>query len=100
MASVWPSTPRAPGSGASGWQTRTAVTWCKFPTKDRLAFRWSPDSQKIAFAMKDPGGLWGVYIADTSTRVPHKLPTNVREISDPEWSHDGNWIYFRGYEGV
>jgi len=62
--------------------------------------RWSPDSQKIAFAMKDPGGLWGVYIADTSTRVPHKLPTNVREISDPEWSHDSNWIYFRGYEGV
>jgi Tol biopolymer transport system component/DNA-binding winged helix-turn-helix (wHTH) protein len=62
--------------------------------------RWSPDSQKVAFEMKDRDGLWGVYIADVSERVPHKLPTNVREISDPEFSHDGKWIYFRGYGGV
>jgi Tol biopolymer transport system component len=32
--------------------------------------------------------------------MPHKLSTNVREISDPEWSHDGRWIYFRGYGDV
>ena len=62
--------------------------------------RWSPDSQKIAFAMKNSDGLWHVYTADISDRVPHKLQTNVPETTDPEWSHDGKWIYFRGYEGV
>jgi len=62
--------------------------------------RWSPDSQKVAFQMKGSNGLWGVYIADVSDRVPHKLPGKVRETSDPEWSHDGKWIYFRGYEGI
>jgi len=62
--------------------------------------RWSPDSQKVAFQMKDRNGLLGVYLADVSDRVPHKLATNVHETTDPEWSHDGKWIYFRGYEGV
>jgi Tol biopolymer transport system component len=62
--------------------------------------RWSPDSQKIAFQMKDREGLWGVYVSNISDRVPHKLPTRVRETSDPEWSRDGKWIYFRAYEGV
>ena len=62
--------------------------------------RWSPDSQKVAFQMKDRNGLVGVYLADVSDRVPHKLATNVHETTDPEWSHDGKWIYFRGYEGV
>jgi Tol biopolymer transport system component/DNA-binding winged helix-turn-helix (wHTH) protein len=62
--------------------------------------RWSPDSQKIAFQMKDREGLWGVYVTNISDRVPHKLPTKVRETSDPEWSRDGKWIYFRAYEGV
>ena len=61
---------------------------------------WSPDSQKIAFEMIEPNGLVGVYTADISDRVPHKLKTNVRESSDPFWSHDGKWIYFRGFEGV
>ena len=60
---------------------------------------WSPDSQKIAFEI-EPNGLVGVYTADISNRVPHKLKTNVRESSDPFWSHDGKWIYFRGFEGI
>ena len=62
--------------------------------------RWSPDSQKIAFDMIDPSGLVGAYIADISDRVSHKFETNVRESSDPFWSHDGKWIYFRGFEGI
>jgi Tol biopolymer transport system component/DNA-binding winged helix-turn-helix (wHTH) protein len=62
--------------------------------------RWSPDSQKIAFAMIEPSGLVGAYTADISDRVSHKLKTNVRESSDPFWSHDGKWIYFRGFEGI
>ncbi|MGA8232744.1 MAG: winged helix-turn-helix domain-containing protein [Candidatus Acidiferrales bacterium] len=61
---------------------------------------WSPDSQKIAFAMIEPSGLVGVYTADISDRVSHKLKTSVWESSDPFWSHDGKWIYFRGFEGI
>jgi Tol biopolymer transport system component/DNA-binding winged helix-turn-helix (wHTH) protein len=62
--------------------------------------RWSPDSRKIAFDMIEPSGLVGAYTADISDRVSHKLNTNVRESSDPFWSHDGKWIYFRGFEGI
>jgi hypothetical protein len=62
--------------------------------------RWSPDSQKIAFDMIEPSRLVGAYTADISDRVSHKLKTNVRESSDPFWSHDGRWIYFRGFEGI
>src|ERR1700675_3045950 len=62
--------------------------------------RWSPDSQKIAFEMVEPSGYLGVYTVELSDRVPHKLKTNLRESGRPFWSHDGKWIYFRGYEGV
>jgi Tol biopolymer transport system component/DNA-binding winged helix-turn-helix (wHTH) protein len=62
--------------------------------------QWSPDSQKIAFEMMEPNGLVGVYTADISSRVSNKLKTNVRGSSDPFWSHDGKWIYFRGFEGI
>ena len=50
--------------------------------------------------MVEPSGLVGVYTADISDRVAHKLKTNIREASDPFWSHDGKWIYFRGFEGI
>ena len=62
--------------------------------------RWSPDSQKIAFEMMAPGGLLSVYTVDLSDRVAHKLKTNIRVTSQPFWSHDGRWIYFRGSEGI
>jgi Tol biopolymer transport system component len=47
----------------------------------------------------EAGSLWGVYTADISDRVAHKLKTNIHELQIPYWSHDGKWIYFLGYEG-
>lgn len=62
--------------------------------------RWSPDSQKIAFQMEDEKGIWAVYVAGTPDLIPHKLNTNIHQATNPNWSRDGKWIYFRGYEGV
>jgi Tol biopolymer transport system component/DNA-binding winged helix-turn-helix (wHTH) protein len=62
--------------------------------------RWSPDSQKIAFDLLEPSRLSSAYTADISDRVAHKLKTNIRESVEPFWSHDGKWIYFRGFEGI
>jgi Tol biopolymer transport system component/DNA-binding winged helix-turn-helix (wHTH) protein len=61
--------------------------------------RWSPDSKKIAFQM-DEGGSLGIYVANISDRLPRKLPIRFRRATNPDWSHDGKWIYFRTFEGV
>jgi hypothetical protein len=91
MASVSFLTPRAPDSGAYGpdlprWTGRLSALVA------RLAENRLPNER--------PRRAWGVYVANISDRAPHKLPTKLREASDPEWSHDGKWIYFRAYEGV
>jgi Tol biopolymer transport system component len=60
--------------------------------------QWSPDSRKIAFIVSEADGTIGTYIANIADRVPHKLKTNISSANMPYWSHDGEWIYFLGYE--
>lgn len=57
--------------------------------------RWSPDGRKIVFDSRSEGHQ-GVYIAGIDERVPRRLRTNIEEMHQPFWSHDGKWIYFIG----
>jgi dipeptidyl aminopeptidase/acylaminoacyl peptidase len=61
---------------------------------------WSPDSRKIAFDFrtKTPDGQIraDVYVIDISEKVPRKLITSTPGAFEPNWSHDGKWIYFVG----
>jgi Tol biopolymer transport system component/DNA-binding winged helix-turn-helix (wHTH) protein len=58
---------------------------------------WSPDSQKIVFQMGQSDGHVGLYVIGIGEEVAHRLKVNVDEATAPVWSHDGKWIYFRGY---
>jgi dipeptidyl aminopeptidase/acylaminoacyl peptidase len=61
--------------------------------------RWSPDGKKIAFAFGvSRTGNQEIYVVDVSERVPKKLVTDIRQISNP-WSRDGQWIYFNSGDG-
>lgn len=55
--------------------------------------RWSPDGRKLAFDSRQSGHP-EIYIVDISDRQPHKLITNLADMSTPSWSHDGKWLYF------
>jgi len=59
--------------------------------------RWSPDGKKIAFDSRRSGNQ-EIYVVDVSERVPKKLVTNFRQMSRPNWSRNGRWIYFSSDE--
>ena len=59
--------------------------------------RWSPDSRRITFDSWFTGHP-AVFVADISEMTPQKLITNIPDIFQPSWSHDGKSIYFLSIE--
>jgi Tol biopolymer transport system component len=55
------------------------------------AYRWSPDSQRIAFITS---GHCNIYAMNVDGGVPRQLTTERSTEVWPSWSRDGRWIYF------
>lgn len=58
--------------------------------------RWSPDGKEIVFDSWYNGHP-EIFVVDISELIPHKLTTNIPDIFQPNWSHDGKWIYFLSF---
>jgi eukaryotic-like serine/threonine-protein kinase len=56
-------------------------------------FRWSPDGQKIIFALASMGGTH-LYIIPTQSGILKQLTHSKFYEGDPSFSRDGKWIYF------
>jgi Tol biopolymer transport system component/DNA-binding winged helix-turn-helix (wHTH) protein len=59
--------------------------------------QWSPDGNKIAFD-SHRGEHWEIFVTDVAERKPRKLVTNISNMTRPNWSRDGEWIYFSASE--
>jgi Tol biopolymer transport system component len=61
--------------------------------------RWSPDGQYIAFEFR-PKERSEIYLLEVGGGTPHLLPTLPgADNGGPNWSRDGNWIYFYSDRG-
>ena len=61
--------------------------------------RWSPDGKTIAFEFR-PKGHSEVYLLDLSSGTPRMLATLPgADNGGPNWSRDGQWIYFYSDKG-
>jgi Tol biopolymer transport system component len=60
-----------------------------------LGPQWSPDSQSIAF-WGGPGSLdnFDIYVIDANGGAPKRMTTDPADDSWPNWSGDGQWLYF------
>jgi eukaryotic-like serine/threonine-protein kinase len=57
--------------------------------------QWSPDNQSIAFwGFPKGGGSLDIYVIDANGGTPKRMTTDPAEDSWPNWSRDGQWLYF------
>jgi dipeptidyl aminopeptidase/acylaminoacyl peptidase len=54
--------------------------------------RWSPDGRSIAFDSNV--GNYHIYVIDVAGGKPRRLTTHPLSDAIPNWSRDGQWIYF------
>ncbi|HEV2493661.1 MAG TPA: protein kinase [Terriglobia bacterium] len=57
---------------------------------------WSPDGKEIAYAAREPGKPWNLYVASVETGVAQPLASSSEDQLDPGWSPDGNTLVFGG----
>lgn len=58
--------------------------------------RWSPDGTQIAFAGREPGKSWEVYVVPAEGGNPVAVTTGDNDDLDPTWSPDGEELAFGG----
>jgi Tol biopolymer transport system component len=56
--------------------------------------QWSPDGKQIAFGAAMPGKRMHVYIVSADGGVPKEVTKGERDESFPNWSQDGNSLFF------
>jgi Tol biopolymer transport system component/DNA-binding winged helix-turn-helix (wHTH) protein len=57
--------------------------------------RWSPDAAEIAFAARQPGGAWKVFVVSSAGGKPRPiLPGDLAAEKDPDWSPTGKTLAF------
>ena len=66
------------------------------PTEVALP-RWSPDGKQIAFASREPGKRWKIFVVAAEGGSPEQLTSGDSDDIDPSWSPDGNSLAFGGY---
>jgi Tol biopolymer transport system component len=56
--------------------------------------RFSPDGSMIAVAVNKPRQMWNIFIYDKSGKEIEQVTKDLAVDLEPEWSRDGNYIYF------
>jgi len=56
--------------------------------------RWSPDDRFIAFDAEGEEGDANIYVIEADGGRPRRLTGPGTHENTPDWSHDGEWVYF------
>ena len=56
--------------------------------------QWSPDAKQIAFGADMPGKRMHVFIVSADGGVPKEVTKGERDELFPNWSQDGNSLFF------
>jgi Tol biopolymer transport system component len=62
--------------------------------------QWSPDGKQIAFSASLPGKPFHVYIVSADGGVPKEVTKGDRDDVFPNWSRDGNSLFFGNFSGA
>jgi Tol biopolymer transport system component len=84
-------------SAADGSQLRQLT---RGPGDWQCSPRWSPDGRAITFNSRASDGHWHVWTVDADGGTPRQMTAVAGDQNNPEWSRDGQWIYFTADEGA